>query len=393
MRWQLRNVVVSGCYSTWQATSMFVAHAQADASVGRWSASAAVCWGCFSVVWSCLPCTLLGVRTLLACHLPLWFWPWNCPHSVLPWISYSGLTFLDLVFLPLHQLPLLELTLPLASRRTCMSGQPSIAEAISSTATALRAIAENLEAVARHSEQLSGNLPPLGTEESDWDRVSSVAPSDQLPVRPSLAESSSRSGPPEFAGYDSVAANLTGAPAVAFDLCSKVGTSTEESRRRTQRAWEAGLWARAVLEKKVPKPRPTPKLSLRPQVYVILRAPGLSRPCRCGSAAEYFGVLPQFTEDSLSHSFPSLGEAKVYCLAVGIDFPAGPGEQWLHQMETFSTWQIWRRWTKDQRTSMSCRCQTSPPMQMSSKVRRRFVFRFSSADQVSLLLCQWMPCL
>ena len=110
-------------------------------------------------------------------------------------------------------------------------------------------------------------------------------------------------------------------PQSQVDLCSRLGSSPEEARARAQRAWEAGIWAKATLEGRIPKPRPTPKLSLRPSIYLVIRGPGVVRPVRVGSAAEYFRLVPRFTEDSVSHSFPSVAEAKIYCAAIGIDFP------------------------------------------------------------------------
>ena len=53
---------------------------------------------------------------------------------------------------------------------------------------------------------------------------------------------------------------------------------------------------------------------------IILKGPGVQRPTRVSSAAEYFKLLPRF-ENSVSHSFPSQAEARVYCLAAGISFP------------------------------------------------------------------------
>ena len=87
-------------------------------------------------------------------------------------------------------------------------------------------------------------------------------------------------------------------------------------------AWEAGLWAKATLEGIVPKPRPTPKFHLRPTVYIIIRAPSVSRPVRVDSAAEYFRLIPSFSgSSSISHSFASVAEARVYCAGVGIALP------------------------------------------------------------------------
>jgi hypothetical protein len=91
--------------------------------------------------------------------------------------------------------------------------------------------------------------------------------------------------------------------------------------RSAQRAWEAGLWAKAVLEGKVAKPRPTVKLDIQPTVYVVLRGPGITQPVVAFSADDYYKLVPRFTEGSLSHSFPSKSEAKIYILAAGARVP------------------------------------------------------------------------
>eukprot|EP00435_Cladocopium_sp_Y103_P036998 s1336_g9.t1 len=148
----------------------------------------------------------------------------------------------------------------------------------------------------------------------DWDRISSVAsePAPSPGPQPGRA----------FKSYDEVASGLTGAPPAAFDFCNRLSGTDASVKERVQRAWEAGLWAKAVLAGHIPKPRPTQQISFRPQIYVILRAPGLAEPTAVSSAADYYKILPRFTSDSLSHSFPSVGEAKTYCLAAGVSFPA-----------------------------------------------------------------------
>ncbi|CAL1132850.1 unnamed protein product [Cladocopium goreaui] len=102
----------------------------------------------------------------------------------------------------------------------------------------------------------------------------------------------------------------------------RAGGSGSASSRHSDTVWtEAGLWARATLDGRVAKPRPTPKIALRPVVYIIVRGPGIDQPIRCSSAADYYQALPKFTPDSISHSFPSLAEVSVYCEALGIPLP------------------------------------------------------------------------
>ena len=83
----------------------------------------------------------------------------------------------------------------------------------------------------------------------------------------------------------------------------------------------------------LPKPRPTSSINLRPQVYVVLRVPGLAQPVVCYSAAEYYKVLPHFTPESVSHS--SLQQGKPESIALQ--------PEWISQQDhdrdgIFSKW-------------------------------------------------------
>ena len=183
---------------------------------------------------------------------------------------------------------------------------PRLLDLIRTTVLNLRQLADSLESAleASNHEPARTSVSSRSLEPSEWDLV----PPDQ-----SAEVSGAR-----HSDYQALAQLITTVPAHCVDLCSRLGS---EAQHRAQRAWEAGYWARAVLENRISKPRPTPKLQLRPCVYIVVRGPGISRPVRVSSAAEYYKLIPTFTEDSLSHSFPSLAEARVYCLALGIDFP------------------------------------------------------------------------
>ena len=148
---------------------------------------------------------------------------------------------------------------------------------------------------------------------TEWDLISSATPTDPVPEIAAAVP---------FSAYNEVAQQLTAAPLACRELGSRLGSTEAESEARVQRAWEAGLWAAAVLSGRIPKPRPTPKISLRPAVYIVLRGPNVTLPVRVATAAEYYRILPRFTDDSLSHSFPSIVEAKIYCLAAGVEFPS-----------------------------------------------------------------------
>ncbi len=207
-----------------------------------------------------------------------------------------------------------------------MSAQRILIDTARSTVSGLRALADSLEfALDRiDSEAVALASDPAG---STWAFVSEQAPltppatparvpSGVVPQSPAPTNYSTNS-------YHEVADELTRAPDFCLALCSRLALGSQPAiERRTQRAWEAGLWAKATLEGRIRKPRPTPKIDLKPEVYIILRAPGLAHPVRVTTAAEYFRIIPSFRDsNSVSHSFPSIAEARVYCAAAGVAFP------------------------------------------------------------------------
>ena len=196
-----------------------------------------------------------------------------------------------------------------------MSSQGTLVNSLRQAVDSLRAVTASLEQVIEQSQHgsYSGATVPRAPASGEWDVVSE-------PPSSAAAQAPVRRLPGSISGYDEIASLITACPQHCLDLCSRL----EDSRSRAQRAWEAGHWARATIEGRIPKPRPTPKINYRPSVYVVVCGPGIAYPVAVGSASEYFKLVPRFTENSVSHSFPSIAEAKVYCLAIGIDFP---GEQ------------------------------------------------------------------
>ncbi|CAK9097604.1 unnamed protein product, partial [Durusdinium trenchii] len=107
--------------------------------------------------------------------------------------------------------------------------------------------------------------------------------------RPSSALSTSslpRGDSGYYSALDQVARSIPPVPAHCIDLCNRLGGTQEEVKARATRAWEAGHWAKAVLEGKINRPRPTPKVAQKPSCYIILRAPGITSPIRVDTAAE-----------------------------------------------------------------------------------------------------------
>ena len=200
----------------------------------------------------------------------------------------------------------------------CMSTHSILVSAIRSAVASLRAIASSLEAALDGAKAVSsafaGPEAPVTAASLDLDLEASA-------ISASFAGASSGPSASRVSSHDEIAQLLTAAPPACHQICATLQCPPEEKRSRTQRAWEAGLWAKATLTGQIDRPRPTPKLDKRPTVYVILRAPGISRPTRVSTSSEYFQLIPRFTPDSVSHSFPSLAEGKVYCLAAEVDFP------------------------------------------------------------------------
>ncbi len=212
-----------------------------------------------------------------------------------------------------------------------MSGQ--LAEAVRTVIATLRSLANALESALARAE-VASSYPPAGDLESahSWEIPTPVEPAPapfSTPRHgsvPALPFSSPARTNYSTNSYHEVADTIPPLPGYCLDWCIRLGGSKEEISSRATRAWTAGCWARAAFDGRVPKPRPTPQLSLRSTVYVILKAPGIAAPVRVGTAAEYFRLVPSFKEggrdsNSISHSFPSLAEAKVYCAGFGIDLP------------------------------------------------------------------------
>lgn len=226
-----------------------------------------------------------------------------------------------------------------------MSASHLLVEAIRTAILGLRTLASGLEAALDRFASASITEAPVQDVETPADRsVVPAAPSVRAPEpgpsTPPAHRSPDRLSGPSFQSpsgypassipatdysnesYHRVADTLTPPPGFCFDLCVRLGGTAREVEFRVKRAWEAGLWARAAWDGLVPKPRPTPKIPQKAVVYIILRAPSVDRPTRVSTASEYFRLIPSFaTANSISHSFPSIAEARVYCAGVGIALP------------------------------------------------------------------------
>ena len=123
--------------------------------------------------------------------------------------------------------------------------------------------------------------------------------------------------------YGDVLASFLPCPAHCLEICERLSPAGDLSASdRARRAWTAGCWAKAVIDNRVPIPRPTPVINLRPSVYIVLRCRLLPEPARFSSfRALRACVGPLEGSDTVCHSFPSIAEARVYCVAAGLAFP------------------------------------------------------------------------
>ncbi|CAK9109555.1 unnamed protein product [Durusdinium trenchii] len=219
-----------------------------------------------------------------------------------------------------------------ASRRICMSAQAALhilIEAVQASARALRGLADNLERAAAAAERGpaagSDRVTEVSTDTIDWDLVTEALE----------AERDQRTGASgtNFSSYHDVEKSIPPLPDHCVDLCGRLGGTIEDVKSRATRAWIAGCWAKATLEGKIPKPRPTPKIALQATTYIILKGPGVQRPTRVSSAAEYFKLLPRF-ENSVSRAVEMatggpiqfLDQGVLQTYVMGLDLTAWDGE-------------------------------------------------------------------
>ncbi|CAE7242937.1 unnamed protein product [Symbiodinium sp. CCMP2592] len=180
-----------------------------------------------------------------------------------------GLPPLILLRLPLSfVLPLIyvcELTL-------CM-GDQDLANTIAEVQGALERLRISVENQANRSD-------------SPWVVVSDPSPypsgSSPAGAQPPRGTSGSVVASPPCRG--DIRAGFPACPSHCLELCERLAPSNGFSAAdRARRAWTAGLWAKKVFEGAVATPDPSPVLSLRPVVYIVLRSDRLAGPARFSS--------------------------------------------------------------------------------------------------------------
>ena len=164
-----------------------------------------------------------------------------------------------------------------------------------------------------------------------WELPASIAPEPAaapfLTPRHGSAPAITSSSPARTSystnSYHEVADSLPPLPGYCLDWCIRLGGSKEEITSRATRAWIAGCWARAASTHSTTV-SPSHRVHHPQGTWDYPTSQGWNR-CRVFPI-----VLPSFKEgssdtNSISHSFPSLAEGKVYCAAFGIDLPE---QQW-----------------------------------------------------------------
>ena len=121
--------------------------------------------------------------------------------------------------------------------------------------------------------------------------------------------------------YQELEKEIPELPDFCRTLCGSLHGGQFSAEYRANRAWESGWWARFCLQGRLDKPRPFKKCDLANTSYVVLRAEGYVCPLYVHKAGEYRTIVKNFKEDTISHGFASLREAKVYCAAAGVDCP------------------------------------------------------------------------
>ena len=117
---------------------------------------------------------------------------------------------------------------------------------------------------------------------------------------------------------DQVRRSLTACPSNLFPLGVRLVGSSLSGKERVQRAWTCGQWASAVRDSRIGSPDRTPPIDLKSRFYAVLQAPGLSRATIFRSSAGYWSCIGSLqSSPSISQSFPSEVEAKIYLQAAG----------------------------------------------------------------------------
>ena len=201
---------------------------------------------------------------------------------------------------------------------TCMSVASSVGNNVELTVS-VRDLRVTIVGPLSSASQLAEDLARLDLEDS----ASAVAGSQpgsstwalpSEPVQPSsslLVES-----------REEILASFPPCPDSCLHSARRLVGLVSDTEFRVRRAWTAGHWAKAVLGGRISSPSRTPQISVRSRIYVVLRV-GTNTTPRCfSSSGSYWKCIGTFRDsNSISHSFPSETEARIYCSAAGVQFP------------------------------------------------------------------------
>ncbi len=214
---------------------------------------------------------------------------------------------LSLLVWPLLLLLLRRLLHRLGFVATCMStGSDPILDLLSAVQQ-LQASVEALSARVCVLESRLGVIP-----EDDWEVVEeSFDPPSRVTV-PSV-------------GVSSVAPDI---PAALLSFAERLSSVSPGHTVRAKRAFESGFRARVAFETGTWFLGAKTLLPQKDTVWILLQAPGITKPHRVASKAELHRLcsLPGSGGSVISQGFPSLTEAQIFC--AGCDIAVPPLYKW-----------------------------------------------------------------
>ena len=109
-------------------------------------------------------------------------------------------------------------------------------------------------------------------------------------------------------------------PAECLHLCSSLATAVR--LERAQRAWDAGVAAGRLLSGEIDCVPPTPEITVKSRIYVVLRNPRGSAPAVYHAFSAYKRAVGALLSGSVCHGFPTQKEARTYCKGSGCPYPS-----------------------------------------------------------------------
>ena len=167
----------------------------------------------------------------------------------------------------------------------------------------------------RHAESAFGQPAPVQLQ-SPSESSFLLVPSPSSSTNPSTHQGQSSLCP----NRDELLASFPDCPQDLLAASFGLGGSVSAGRARVSRAWLAGCWAQATLQRQVDSPNVTPALSIANRLYIVLQDPAGVRCTRIfRTARDYFRFVGSPPSGlSVSHAFPSETEGRAFCRAAGV---------------------------------------------------------------------------